>query len=219
MNTSSDCGLADTALPLIKLDALTSGRDFLPLLLDMLAHGVLVLDVQGRVLHANTLARAELARQQVLGLVDSELRALTPNDGKTLAQALAKAVAGQASLIHLFGVDTGLSVAVFLLPPSATQTKDRIALFFSRADLCEARMHALYARSCGLTETEELVLKILSRGLSTPEIAAQMKVAVSTVRSHVRSLCAKTGSSGVRELVSQLAVLPPVTASHPVSFH
>lgn len=108
---------------------------------------------------------------------------------------------------------------MFLLPPSVAQAKARIALFFSRADLCEARMHALYARSCGLTETEELVLKILSRGLSTPEIAAQMKVTVSTVRSHVRSLCAKTGSSGVRELVSRLAVLPPVTASQPVSFY
>lgn len=86
MNTSSDCGLADTALPLIKHDVQTSSRDFLPLLLDMLAHGVLVLDIQGRVLHANTLAQAELARQQVIGLVDSELRALTPNDGKTLAR-------------------------------------------------------------------------------------------------------------------------------------
>jgi len=33
---------------------------------------------------------------------------------------------------------------------------------------------------------------------------------VSTIRSHVRSLCAKTGSSGVRELVNRVAVLPPV---------
>ena len=40
-----------------------------------------------------------------------------------------------------------------------------------------------------------------------------MKVAVSTVRSHVRSLCAKTQSSGVRELINRVAVLPPVAPS------
>jgi DNA-binding CsgD family transcriptional regulator len=33
------------------------------------------------------------------------------------------------------------------------------------------------------------------------------------VRSHVRSLCAKTRSSGVRELVNRVAVLPPVAPS------
>ena len=60
------------------------------------------------------------------------------------------------------------------------------------------------------TATEEQVLGILCQGFSAPQIAAQMKVAVSTVRSHVRSLCIKTRSSGVRELVSRIAVLPPV---------
>jgi DNA-binding CsgD family transcriptional regulator len=43
----------------------------------------------------------------------------------------------------------------------------------------------------------------------------QLKVAVSTVRSHVRSLCAKTHSNGVRALVGRVAVLPPLgTAVH-----
>jgi DNA-binding CsgD family transcriptional regulator len=35
-------------------------------------------------------------------------------------------------------------------------------------------------------------------------------VAVSTVRSHVRSMCGKTHSHGVRALVGQVAVLPPL---------
>ena len=61
-----------------------------------------------------------------------------------------------------------------------------------------------------LTATEEQVLGILCQGYSAPQAARQLKVAVSTVRSHVRSLCAKTRSNGVRELVSRVAVLPPV---------
>ena len=71
-------------------------------------------------------------------------------------------------------------------------------------------MLGFFARSHGLTATEEHVLGILCQGHSAPDIAVQMKVAVSTVRSHVRSLCAKTRSSGVRELVNRVAVLPPV---------
>lgn len=54
------------------------------------------------------------------------------------------------------------------------------------------------------------MLGILCQGYSAPQIAEQLSVAVSTVRSHVRSLCAKTRSSGVRELVNRVAVLPPV---------
>ena len=71
-------------------------------------------------------------------------------------------------------------------------------------------MFGFFARSYGLTQTEKQVLAILCRGLSTPEIAVQMKVAVSTVSSHVRSLCVKTASSGVRKLVDRVAVLQPV---------
>ena len=71
-------------------------------------------------------------------------------------------------------------------------------------------MISFFARSHGLTATEEHVLGILCEGFSAPQIARQLKVAVSTVRSHVRSLCTKTRSKGVRELVSRVAVLPPV---------
>ena len=71
-------------------------------------------------------------------------------------------------------------------------------------------MLCFFAQSHGLTATEEQVLGILCQGFSAPQIATQLKVAVSTVRSHVRSLCAKTRSSGVRELVNRVAVLPPV---------
>ena len=74
-------------------------------------------------------------------------------------------------------------------------------------------MLCFIARRHGLTRTEELVLGILLQGFSAPEVAEQMKVAVSTIRSHIRSLCFKTRSSGVRELLKRVAVLPPVAAA------
>ena len=65
------------------------------------------------------------------------------------------------------------------------------------------------------TYSEEQVLAILAQGYSAPQVAVQLKVAVSTVRSHVRAMCTKTHANGVRALVSQLAVLPPLSAARP----
>jgi DNA-binding CsgD family transcriptional regulator len=94
------------------------------------------------------------------------------------------------------------------------------ALLFARESVCEALMLCFFARSHALTATEEHVLGILCQGFSAPQVAAQMQVAVSTIRSHVRSLCAKTHSSGVRQLVNRVAVLPPVAPTFwPQSMH
>lgn len=185
--------------------------DSLSLLMDELAHGVLVLSLEGRLLHANQAARHELARRRVLGSGPRLLSALAGHDARALQDALAKVAEGKRSLLTLFvGDGPALSVAVLPLKDQELGRPSKAALVFARASVCEALMLCFFARSHGLTNTEEHVLGILCQGYSAPEIASQMKVAVSTVRSHVRSLCAKTRSSGVRELVKRVAVLPPV---------
>ena len=184
----------------------------LALLMDEWAHGVLVTTVAGRLLHANQAARRELMRARVLTSRRDSVCACMPADGRTLQDALAKVAEGKRSLIALGG-DAGELVTLTVLPLKSEQP-DRLpnaALLFARESVCEPLMLCFFARSHALTATEEQVLGILCQGFSAPQIAAQMKVAVSTVRSHVRSLCAKTGSSGVRQLVNRLAVLPPVT--------
>jgi DNA-binding CsgD family transcriptional regulator len=103
-----------------------------------------------------------------------------------------------------------LALVVLPLKAQAAGRAPKAALLFARASVCDSLMLGFFARCHGLTATEEHVLGILCEGFSAPQVAVQMKVAVSTVRSHVRSLCSKTRSSGVRELVSRLAVLPPV---------
>ena len=85
-----------------------------------------------------------------------------------------------------------------------------IALLLSREESCEPTLFASFAQSHRLTRTEEQVLQLLCRCLRTPEIALQMKVAVSTIRSHVRSLCVKTSSHGVRQLINLVSALPQI---------
>lgn len=218
MNTLLTAGFLDAGL---NHDATRphAGPDVLSLLVDVLGHGVIVVGEGGQIIHANRAARTELNRHRVLNRVDGEVQAMTPADCKMLQNALGKALGGKRSLINLSGAGLTLTLAVVPLKPDADAWDARIALVFARAEVCESGMFGFFARSYGLTQTEEQVLAILCRGLSTPEIAVQLKVAVSTVRSHVRSLCAKTGSSGVRELVNRVAVLPPVAPFHLAQIH
>ena len=181
------------------------------LMMNELAFGVIVATPQGRVVQANQMAHLELARFRVLGVVDRQIRAAQPDDGRALHDALGKAACGKRSLLAMPVAGGGvLSLAVLPLRGEATGKAGHVALIFSRASVCETLMLCFFARTHGLTGTEEHVLGILCQGYSAPEVAAQMNIAVSTVRSHVRSLCAKTQSSGVRELINRVAVLPPV---------
>jgi DNA-binding CsgD family transcriptional regulator len=192
---------------------LAEGDDALGLapLLDELAHGVLVATVEGRVVHANQAAQFELSRQRVLTERRSVLQGCTPESTRILRDSLAKVTQGKRSLIVLPAAEgPGLPLVVLPLKMQADGRAARAALLFARASVCDSLMLGFFSRCHGLTATEEHVLGILCEGCSTPQVAVQMKVAVSTVRSHVRSVCGKTGSSGVRELVSRLAVLPPV---------
>src|SRR5438105_11704982 len=182
----------------------------LALLTDELAYGVVVVRTDGRVLHANQSAHHELGRRRVVGLRQRVLTAVNAEDAVVLHDAMARAAAGKRSMITLTGEGSSLTLVVLPLGGDGAGRPRSVALVFARATVCDSLMLGFFARSHGLTRTEEQVLDVLCQGYSAPEIAAQMSVAVSTVRSHVRSLCAKTHSSGVRELVNRVAVLPPV---------
>lgn len=209
MNSLLNSGLVET-LRSGNTRSPDSAPDMLAQLVDVLAHGVVVVTGRGQVVHVNQAARTELGCGRALGEARGEIHAMTPGDRRVLQNALNLAAAGKRSLINLAGGSSSLTLAVVPIKQDSDDCEIRIALLFARAEVCESGMFGFFARSYGLTQTEEQVLAILCRGLSTPEIALQLKVAVSTVRSHVRSLCAKTASSGVRELVNRVAVLPPV---------
>ncbi|MBI5277630.1 MAG: helix-turn-helix transcriptional regulator [Burkholderiales bacterium] len=181
----------------------------LGLLLDELAHGVLILGPDARVLHANHAARQELARRHLPAVGHRLLEALRAQEGQALQDVLHRGMLGKRSLVTL-ALGEGPALPLAVVPLKADGPGRGVALVFSRAAVCDSLMLCFFARCHGLTPTEELVLGILCQGCSAPEVAARLEVAVSTVRSHVRSLCAKTRSSGVRELVKRVSLLPPV---------
>jgi DNA-binding CsgD family transcriptional regulator len=185
----------------------------LSILLDELTHGVLLATAKGQVLHANLAARRELARRRMVYVDEGRLQTADAAQARVLALVLAKAESGRRSLIALRTDEARLSIAVVPLRSARGHDAPSVALIFSRPAVCDAVMLCFFARAHGLTPSEEQVLAILCQGYSAPEVAVQLDVAVSTVRSHVRSMCAKTQSNGVRALVGLIAVLPPIGAS------
>jgi DNA-binding CsgD family transcriptional regulator len=184
-------------------------------LLDEFAHPALVTTPEGRLLHANQAGRHELGRKRFLAQFQGVVKACDADCDTELHLALGAAAEGKRSLLRLASSDGhALFVAVLPLKGSAGNPA-RAAIVLPRPSLCEPLTLAFFARWHGLTPTEEQVLAILCQGLSAPQAAKQLRVAVSTVRSHIRSLCAKTRAGSVRELVGRLAVLPPVTPVFP----
>jgi len=199
---------------LLRTGPLNGSGPGLSLLMDEFAHGVLLASAKGQLLHANQAARHELARRRVLAVHEGQLHTTDTAQSKILVQALAKAETGRRSLIDLRSpTRQRFSIAVVPLRPERPLQAPSIALIFARASVCDAVMLCFFARTHGLTPAEEQVLGILCQGFSAPQIAVQLNVAVSTIRSHVRSMCAKTHSNGVRTLLGQVAVLPPIGAA------
>ena len=189
---------------------LDTSLDILGLLVDELSHGVMVVNTQGWILHANRVALSVLQRGSSLSTTQGGLKLQLVPDPQRLAHALGQAASGKRNIIRLQDAGGDVTVAVVPLNREKAGACDRIALFFSRQEPCTPSLLALFAQSKRLTRTEEQVLLLLCRCLSAPEIAIEMNVAASTVRSHVRSLCAKTSTRGVRQLVNLVAALPPL---------
>ena len=211
METSqAEAGLPIPAVQLVSDSFDSSSADLLGLLVDELAHGVMIVNVQGWILHANRAALGALQRGVGLATTHGGLKLTSVADQNRLTLALTKAAGGQRSLVRLSDTGGSTNLAVVPLNRQTSGPCDRIALLFSREDSCEPSLFASFAHSHRLTRTEEQVLQLLCRCHSAPEIATQMKVAVSTIRSHVRSLCAKTATHGVRQLINLVTALPPL---------
>lgn len=191
-------------------------------LLNEISVGILMVSPSGQVLYSNLASRDAMASSGLLSVQSEQLFAASPADHNALLLALANASKGVSGLLRLSV--GGASLTLSVVPAASAATSgipgiQAITLFFPRSAICDTSVFLLFARSFGLTPTEQQVLTFLCRSLATPEIAGQLNVAVSTIRSHVRSLCYKTRSKGARELINRIAMLPPAGYSTRLHMH
>jgi DNA-binding CsgD family transcriptional regulator len=199
--------------------------------LDEIACGVIIVDASGQVQHCNLAGQVLLQRGLTLREDQHRLQTAEPADAPRLLEALTKAAQGKRSMLTL-GKESQTTVAFVPLDrhtdryverhanPTASGSAQahpsasaRIALIFSRTGMCETLMMSFFSRAYQLTRSEEQVLSLICVGHTAPEMAKQLRVGEATVRTHIRSICQKTHSHGIREVVKRLALLPPLMAA------
>ena len=177
---------------------------------DEVDYGMLLLDTDGRILHANHLARHELAQRRVLRACSGSLMGSTSEHSERIHQALEAAGRGQRRLLLMSEAGRDLSMAFTPLSHPLEDDAPTVLVMLSRQNACDNLAVRMFARSLGLSPTEEVVMLALCRGLDVQEIAKENGVAVSTVRSQVKTLREKAGASSVRRLLQRVNSLPPV---------
>lgn len=181
---------------------------WLAAMLDEIDYGMLLLADAGELLHANHAARRELGAGHPLQLAGRQLRAREAVDTARLHDALADAShRSLRRLLTLRAGDARVSIAVIPLGRSAT------LVVLGKRHLSERISVQLFARQHGLTPAEMRVLNGLCEGLDPREVAELHQVGLATVRTQVASIRAKTGADNIRDLVCQVAVLPPIVSS------
>lgn len=172
-----------------------------------------ILDVDGRVLAANSLIE-QLASHHVW-MPRDRIALLEPAADKLLRRAIADLGNPAAVSVRSFpSKGTGDRPAVMHLIPVTGHARD---LFGGGLGVLAvtplARLNGLDAALVqslfDLTPTEARVAGSLAEGLTLGQIAERHKVKMSTVRSQVRSVFAKTGSSTQSQIVALLAATQP----------
>lgn len=191
-------------------------RDWLAVMLDQVDHPMILLGDDQTVLHANRAAQVELDAvsgqpAHPLAWRDGRVWATQRGDAAELADAmLAARTRGIRKLLTLGGKASRVSVSVMPMPGSPSNPHGAILLVLGKRKVCGDLSVFWFARSHGLTQAEATVLQSLCRGLGPSEIAREHAVAISTVRTQLAAIRSKTGTSSLRDLVNEVACLPPL---------
>jgi DNA-binding CsgD family transcriptional regulator len=202
-----DAGQVTTPAP----DALQAGM--LARVLEEIDHGLLLLDLTGRILHANYPARRELAAAGALCGVDGMFRSNDDGGQQLINQALRDAGRDCRSIVELEHAGDPLSLAFIPLAALPGGAIDTVLVMCSKRHSCATLTMQMFARAKRLTRAEQDVLKQLCAGHRAEEIAGLQGICISTVRTHIKSVREKTGSNSIGEIVHRISRMPQVVSA------
>ncbi len=185
--------------------------------LDRLALGAIAVTGEGRILHANAAAEAELRARTAIMSLDGRLQAIEPRANGPLqddiTQCLRAGAARDVAIPRRGVPDGGLIAHILPLAGRSLEhgfgQEGQAAIFFKAHEArVEPPLRALVDRY-GLTGSEARVLAGLLGGADARVLAERQGVAVSTIRTHMHHLFEKTGSRTRAELVGVVRDLIP----------
>lgn len=184
-------------------------------ILEQFDHGILLLRQDGRLLHANRVARRECVRHGSLHLVDGRLQAVRAGDHERLTRALGAAARGLRTLLNFDNETDSLPLVVVPLstPHDGGPWGGLVLAMMAKRSGSEMLNIELFANAIGLTSAERAVLKGLCSGLDPAGLAKAHGVALSTVRTQVMQIRQKTQTPSIRGLLNLVNNLPPVVCA------
>lgn len=226
--SATDCALIETFIPHLKtaihffseLDVVRTERSFYAEAMDQLTLATLVLDENGRILHANRLAEFILADRDGISRTQDSLQIANHEDAKRFRELLSRAVAAQRSgkpgLVEVMRVrrpSGRADVGLVMRPSSSDMTTENerlttsIAVFLS-ADASTAAERTVPSeviqKLFGLTPKEAILALRLAAGESLQQASDELGISPNTARAHLRAIFAKTGVDRQARLVRVL---------------
>lgn len=191
---------------------------WLKCLLNDVGFGILILDPELRACFCNDGARAALTSvgaESLLSLdieMESEDHAASKDraDIKQFLSYAKLAVTGQRKLVLLGQGDIQIAAALSPISLGEHYRQHGVLVTTERKTVCESISLWAYGRVQGLTAGELKVLDFLANGQEPKEVANSLKISVTTVRTHIKSIISKTASSSLRNLLLRVAKLPPI---------
>ncbi|HKJ88937.1 MAG TPA: helix-turn-helix transcriptional regulator [Gammaproteobacteria bacterium] len=186
--------------------------------LESLAVGVILLDERERIFHANTKAEGLLEQRRGLTSIQGRLGAAHGGDAPRLRDMLA-AVRAKAVLsgppvpetLLLTSAPGEPQVLVVACPIPPTKPDFRgpwpeatVAVFVSNLADAGLLNHEILVALYGLTPTEGRLACALARGRDLAELSGEWEISRETLRTHLKRVLGKTGTSRQAELVRLL---------------
>lgn len=183
-------------------------------LLEALKCGGFLLDLDGRVLFLNVLARGYLA--DGLALSGNQLSAKDRAADQRLQRAIGAALNLQKAATVAVPRPARLPLVIqpLALRHEMTQPSEPFGILVLAFDpeLWPAPSSAILSQAFGLTNTEAEVAMAVSSGLTLSEIAFNRRVKIGTIRAHLKTIFSKTQTRGQADLtrvLTRIAFLEP----------
>ena len=185
--------------------------------LGSLTFGTVICDAQSQIAFANPAAEALASTGAgiVLGRRGRGLTAINPAETRSLATLVhATARGGPGGVLRLSAQDGTTSLLVLVTPMPRPLRGDftpgyalvSLRSASDRPAFVEATLTSLFRLS---PAQAQIALAVYS-GKTPEEIALQRGIKISTLRTHLAEIFARTGAESQRELVRLLASMPPV---------
>lgn len=174
--------------------------------LDRLVIGVVLLDANGGVVHANPLARR---LSDEAGIVLGGRITTGGEDGRKLTALIAALISDEGMATAGLRLDRRqLVVAGMSLPARAHHDEAVAMLILSGGDGQPPLDNTTLGQLFDLTPMEAQVAHLLAEGLRRSQIADRLTISGTTVAFHLRNIFAKTGVQRQAELVALILSVP-----------